>query len=232
MARGNPYARGGDVMKTRSEKRKEKQAKLAKTNRVIRLKRRLGRIAAKKFAGQEDSHMTALMESYILRRKAERAAEKAKEQQSEDSIRGEKNAAGSSDGEAAEEDEEGSDDFSLGSGDDDSAFEMDGSEDDTDAGEEEGEDIAIARRKAAEAKGRHQASRGAFRGGRSNGSWSSKRESTVAPKQRGGRGGASGAQRGRGRGGGRGGQHASKLRGTDARSYQQRPRKVPTRSLY
>lgn len=257
MARGNPYARGGDVMKTRSEKRKEKQAKLAKTNRVIRLKRRLGRIAAKKFAGQEDSHMTALMESYIVRRKAERAAEKAKEEQnagvsgdhddeagSDFVAEGDSEEGGSDyDGEGGSEGS-GSDAFSLGSGADDSAFEM---EDDEDSEEEV--DIATSRRRAAEAK-RHQqqeaqqrgqqrsnASRGGFRGGR-GGSWNAKREGADEPKRfggrgggggrggRGGRGGASSHPRGRGSGG-RGGQ-----RTVSASSYNQRSRKVPTRSLY
>lgn len=63
-------------MKTRSQKRKEKKEKLAKTGRVIRLKKRLTRIHKKKCAEQQDSHMTAIMEAYILKRKAERRAER------------------------------------------------------------------------------------------------------------------------------------------------------------
>lgn len=63
-------------MKTRSQKRKEKKEKLAKTGRVIRLKKRLTRIHKKKCAEQQDSHMTAIMEAYILKRKAERKAER------------------------------------------------------------------------------------------------------------------------------------------------------------
>lgn len=66
-------------MKSRSQKRKEKKEKLAKTGRVIRLKKRLTRIHKKKCADQQDSHMTAIMESYILKRKAERKAAKEKE---------------------------------------------------------------------------------------------------------------------------------------------------------
>ncbi|CCW62830.1 unnamed protein product [Phytomonas sp. EM1] len=76
--RGNRLARGGDPMKTRSQRRKEKKEKLSKTNRVKRLKKRLGRIASRDFARQEDAHTTSLMESYILRRKKERAEERAK----------------------------------------------------------------------------------------------------------------------------------------------------------
>eukprot|EP00796_Vickermania_ingenoplastis_P013252 gene13252-9095_t len=82
--RGNRLARGGDPMKTRSQKRKEKKEKLAKTGRVIRLKKRLTRIHKKKCAEQQDSHMTAIMEAYILKRKAERKAEKEKAKQLEE----------------------------------------------------------------------------------------------------------------------------------------------------
>ncbi|TPP43699.1 hypothetical protein CGC21_20490 [Leishmania donovani] len=116
--RGNLYSRGFDPMKSRSERRKEKQAKLAKTKRVIRLKKRLGRIAARKFAVQEDSHMTALMESYILRRKAERAAEKAKDAPKDGAeASGEGGLAGKGSGaeESEMDEDEGSDSSSLGS---------------------------------------------------------------------------------------------------------------------
>lgn len=238
MPRGNPYARGGDPMKTRSERRREKQVKLSKTKRVIRLKRRLGRIAAKKFAGQEDSHMTALMESYILRRKAERAAEKAQEEQGE----GAAAAAAAQDatdahGEYSEEEDEegesGSDAFSLGSAEDDSAFEMDGSGEDDRSEEEDAdvEDIAASRRRAAEAK-RHRGGGGRGRGGNS---WNSKKEFAAAPKRYEGRGGASPTQRGRGRGGrggGAGGRGRGGHRGGGSGGYQQRNSKVATRSLY
>ncbi|CCW70663.1 unnamed protein product [Phytomonas sp. Hart1] len=71
--RGNRLARGGDPMKTRSQRRKEKKERLSQTNRVKRLQKRLGRIASRNFARQEDAHSTSLMESYILRRKKERA---------------------------------------------------------------------------------------------------------------------------------------------------------------
>lgn len=83
--RGSRLVRGGDPMKTRSQKRKEKKEKIAKTGRAIRQKRRLGRIYKKKCEVQQDSHMTAIMEAYILKRKAERRLEKEKSQQSESS---------------------------------------------------------------------------------------------------------------------------------------------------
>lgn len=63
-------------MLTRSERRAERARKVATSKRSIRLKKRLGRLAAKKFAHQEDSHTTTLMESYILRRKEERRKER------------------------------------------------------------------------------------------------------------------------------------------------------------
>lgn len=87
--RGKRLVRGGDPMKTRSQKRKEKKEKLAKTGRVMRLKKRLARIQKKKCADQQDSHMTAIMEAYILKRKAERKAEKerkAKEEQEKEGV--------------------------------------------------------------------------------------------------------------------------------------------------
>jgi hypothetical protein len=240
MARGNPYARGGDVMKTRSEKRKEKEAKLAKTNRVKRLKRRLGRIAAKKFAGQKDSHMTALMESYILRRKAERAAEKAAQEQSE---AGTQSSVVDAEAMEAVESEEGSgsDAFSLSSGADDSAFDMDGDEPED---EDDDEDIPTSRQRAAEAKRRpspqHPSRARGGRGGRGGGSgggnvgrsWNAKKETTAAKRfdSREGRGGSCSFQRGRSAA--RGGQRAANQRVTNDRGYAQRSQKVPTRSLY
>lgn len=83
--RGSRLVRGGDPMKTRSQKRKEKKQKLAKTGRVIRQKKRLNRIYKKKCEVQQDSHMTAIMEAYILKRKAERRIEKEKSQHTESS---------------------------------------------------------------------------------------------------------------------------------------------------
>lgn len=77
--------RGGDPMKTRSQKRKEKKAKIAKTGRAIRLKKRLGRIHKKKCEVQQDTHMIAIMEAYIRKRKEERRLEKEKEKQAESS---------------------------------------------------------------------------------------------------------------------------------------------------
>lgn len=236
--RGNLYSRGFDPMKSRSERRKEKQAKLAKTKRVIRLKRRLGRIAARKFAGQEDSHMTALMESYILRRKAERAAEKAKEA-SKDGTGGPGETGLAGEGSGAEESEmdedEGSDSSSLDSG-ADSAFEVHDADDD---GEEE--DISSSRRRAVQRK---QA--GFARGGtapRRGGASLAAKKDTTAPGGRHGRGGGAGrgrqgfrgghlAQRG-GRGSARGGQSAHNRQNTSRNaSCHQRSPKVPTRSLY
>ncbi|GET91518.1 hypothetical protein, conserved [Leishmania tarentolae] len=241
--RGNLYSRGFDPMKSRSERRKEKQAKLAKTKRVIRLKRRLGRITARKFAGQEDSHMTALMESYILRRKAERAAEKANGALNDcPGAPGGSPTAGP-DGDANVSDmyeDEGSDSLSLGSG-TDSAFEM------HDADDEEQDDVSNSRCRSEK---RTQAA--LVRGGSGAGCGTIPRRRvesltvkthTTAPLGKQGRGAGTGegaqgmrgrysAQRG-GRGRGRGGPSAQKRQNTSRKeSVHERSRKVATRSLY
>lgn len=65
-------------MMSRNEKRRAKKAKLAKTGRVQRLKKRLTGIHNRKVKHEGNVHTTALMESYIVRRKAARAAEKQK----------------------------------------------------------------------------------------------------------------------------------------------------------
>ncbi|KAK7199783.1 hypothetical protein NESM_000025100 [Novymonas esmeraldas] len=257
--RGNPYSRGFDPLKPRSERRREKQAKLAKTKRVIRLKKRLGRIAARKFAGQEDSHMTALMESYILRRKAERAAEKAKEDPQAAAATGSSGDVGSSgDNSDAEEsgsgtevdaDDSASEAFSLGSG-ADSAFELGGDDDDGDSDgteeeeEEDDGDTAAARRRGAQqrqkgavrggSRGRGGPVRGGSRGrgGRGGASWAAKKDATPADgkHRRGGGAGGRGGQRGRG--GSRGGGSASHGNASSHARFHERSRKVPTRSLY
>ncbi|CAG9580293.1 conserved hypothetical protein [Leishmania major strain Friedlin] len=242
--RGNLYSRGFDPMKSRSERRKEKQAKLSKTKRVIRLKRRLGRIAARKFAGQEDSHMTALMESYILRRKAERAAEKAKEAPKDAAgAPGEDGLAGEGSGaEESEMDEDEGSDCSLDSR-ADSAFEVDDAND----GEEEQEDIASSRRRAVQRRqaGYARGCGGACRGTaprRGGASWAANTD-TTPPGGKHGRGGGAGrggqgirgghsAQRS-GRGSARGGGSSHNRQNTSRNaSFHQRFRKVPTRSLY
>ncbi|CAD2216250.1 hypothetical protein ADEAN_000371100 [Angomonas deanei] len=81
--RGNRLARGGDPMKSRSERRKERQKKISKSGRAIRLKKRLSRIRGHDASKQKDGHTTAIMESYILRRKAERAEEKRRREEEE-----------------------------------------------------------------------------------------------------------------------------------------------------
>lgn len=81
--RGNPYARGGDPMKSRATQRKEKRAKLAQTGRVKRLRSRLRGIRDRSDKREGNHHMTALMESYVARRKQERAAEKKKREEEE-----------------------------------------------------------------------------------------------------------------------------------------------------
>ena len=77
--RGNPYSRGGDPMMSRREKRNMKKAKLAKTGRVQRLKKRLTGIHQRKVKHEGNVHTTALMESYIVRRKGTCCREKAAE---------------------------------------------------------------------------------------------------------------------------------------------------------
>ena len=78
--KGNKLAgRGGDPMKSRRQKRLEKQKKLAGTNRVKRLKSRLGRLRRVADTKQGNSHTASLMESYVMRRKAERKAQRLAE---------------------------------------------------------------------------------------------------------------------------------------------------------
>ncbi|RNF04793.1 hypothetical protein TraAM80_04919 [Trypanosoma rangeli] len=81
--RGNRLARSGDPMKTRSQRRKERRERISRTNRAQRERRRIGRFVARKCVREEDQHMTAIMESYAKRRKAERDAERAAQQQQE-----------------------------------------------------------------------------------------------------------------------------------------------------
>ncbi|RNF14965.1 uncharacterized protein Tco025E_05648 [Trypanosoma conorhini] len=81
--RGNRLARSGDPMKTRSQRRKERRERISRTNRAQREKRRIGRFVARKCMREEDQHMTAIMESYAKRRKAERDAERAAQQEQE-----------------------------------------------------------------------------------------------------------------------------------------------------
>ncbi|KAG5470583.1 hypothetical protein LSCM1_01827 [Leishmania martiniquensis] len=244
--RGNPYSRGFDPMKSRSERRKEKQAKVAKSKRAIRLKKRLGRIAARKFAGQEDSHMTALMESYILRRKAERAAAKAKNalQDGTGALDAAHSPAKKTDVEESEMDDgEGSEDFSLGSV-ADSAFEMDSAGDDDDGRhhgisttqrrpaprKEQGEVGSGSRERRGSARGRGLTETTAkkditsLHGKRVHGS--------TANRGREGARGAHAPQRG-GRDSGRLGETAQQRQNLrrSARVHE-RPCKVPTRTLY
>jgi hypothetical protein len=82
--RGNRYARGGsgDPYKSKREKKREKTKKLEKTSRVKRLRSRLTRIHKHRDEKQSTSHMTAIMESYVLRRKKQRQ-EELKAQQAE-----------------------------------------------------------------------------------------------------------------------------------------------------
>lgn len=122
LMRGNRLARGGDPMKTRSQKRREKKEKLSKTGRVIRLKKRLGRIAAKRFSAQTDTHTTSLMESYILRRKAERAEERKKQQALQGTHASEGDGEMSAGSESTEHESDNGEYSSCG---DDSAFELD-----------------------------------------------------------------------------------------------------------
>ena len=79
--KGNAYVRGGDPMKTLSQRRKEKHAKLGRTKRVMRLKSRLRGIRGRQDKKEGNHHTTALMESYVVRRKAARAEEKRKEEE-------------------------------------------------------------------------------------------------------------------------------------------------------
>lgn len=77
--KGNQYSKGGDPMLTRSEKRRQKKAKLATTGRVMRLHSRLKGIRNRKDKREGNHHTTALMESYVTRRKQQRAEEKKKQ---------------------------------------------------------------------------------------------------------------------------------------------------------
>ncbi|KAG5470996.1 hypothetical protein CUR178_02303 [Leishmania enriettii] len=244
--RGNPYSRGFDPMKSRSERRKEKQAKLAKTKRVVRLKKRLGRIAARKFAGQEDSHMTALMESYILRRKAERAAEKAKKVP-QDSPGAPGEPASSAEDDAVEESERGecggSDRFSVSS-EAHSAFELGNADDDNEGYRD---DIstprghAVAIRQPGRVRGGSGPRRGSARG-RGGASTAARKDTAPLHSKRGrgsavdrGGGGARGvraAMRG-GRDSGRVGDSAQQRQNPRKNArFHERSCRLPARSFY
>ncbi|KAG5495486.1 hypothetical protein GH5_03147 [Leishmania sp. Ghana 2012 LV757] len=234
--RGNPYSRGFDPMKSRSERRKEKQAKLAKTKRVVRLKKHLGRIAARKFAGQEDSHMTALMESYILRRKAERAAEKAKKVP-QDGPGGPGETRSSATDDAVEESERdenrGSDGFSV-STEADSAFELDNADDDNEGYRD---DISTSRGRAAASRqpGHVRGGNGPLRGsarGR-GGASTAARKDTAPPHGKRGRGSAVDRGGGGARDSGRVGESAQQRQNPRRNArFHERSCRVLTRSLY
>ena len=72
--RGNRYALGADPMKSRARRKREKEGKMKRAPRAQRLHRRLRRIDGHKSKLQKDGHMSALMESYALRRQKERRA--------------------------------------------------------------------------------------------------------------------------------------------------------------
>lgn len=82
--RGNRLARRGDPMKTRSERRRERKKKISSSSWAQRARKRLCRVIAKRCAREEDSHMTAIMQSYAIRRKAQRDAERAAERNTEE----------------------------------------------------------------------------------------------------------------------------------------------------
>eukprot|EP00758_Cryptobia_borreli_P011362 Tbor_TRINITY_DN5648_c1_g7::TRINITY_DN5648_c1_g7_i2::g.8704::m.8704 len=91
--RGNRYARNFDVTKTRKERKKKYRDAIANTNRVKRLKSRLGKIKERKDKRSNTSHTSALMESYILRRKEERKKEKAQKLEEERACGGDTNGS-------------------------------------------------------------------------------------------------------------------------------------------
>ncbi len=59
-------------MKTRGQRKREQKAKLARSPREQRLKRRLARIETRKVHKQNNTHVAALMESYALRQMKKR----------------------------------------------------------------------------------------------------------------------------------------------------------------
>jgi hypothetical protein len=84
--RNNYWASGADPMKSRSQRARDKKKKIARSNRSQRLKRRLGKIGDYKVKKQQQGHMTALMESYALRRQKERLEEKKKKQNEQEAV--------------------------------------------------------------------------------------------------------------------------------------------------
>jgi hypothetical protein len=73
--KGNKYSKGGDPMKSRAKRRRDKKQKMAQSPRAVRLRTKLKVIRERKDKKQGNVHTTALMESFVLRRKAERRAE-------------------------------------------------------------------------------------------------------------------------------------------------------------
>ena len=76
--KGNKYVKAGDPMKSRAKRRRDKKQKMSQAPRALRLKSKLKTIKERKCKKQGNVHTTALMESFVLRRKAERRAEMRK----------------------------------------------------------------------------------------------------------------------------------------------------------
>ncbi|KAG8346801.1 hypothetical protein TRVL_02371 [Trypanosoma vivax] len=70
-------------MKSRRQRRRERQMKISKTKRGQREKRRIRKATERRCAREVDSHTTALMQSYALRRIAERDRERTEAKKSE-----------------------------------------------------------------------------------------------------------------------------------------------------
>ena len=88
--RGNPYARGPDRSKSRSKRQRDQARRLARSPHHQRLRCRLRRIESQKAKRRKEGHVTALMESYVLRRQKARAAEKGKTTSPSDTARSRK----------------------------------------------------------------------------------------------------------------------------------------------
>jgi hypothetical protein len=78
--KGNRYGSDADPMKSRRQRQRDTKAKReAKDPRRRRLKRRLQRVDNFQKKQQKHAHVTALMESYALRRQKERRQQRKEE---------------------------------------------------------------------------------------------------------------------------------------------------------
>ena len=74
--RGNRCVRGGDPLKSRRQRKKDRSERESKSKRGQRLKKKLAEVKTRRDKKQSNGHLAVLMESFVVRRKAVRRAQK------------------------------------------------------------------------------------------------------------------------------------------------------------